>query len=65
MAASCGWLESSLLDLNLSPGSRGRVELPQVVELIVVVVLAAEHVKLVVIDGRGHGGASFRLVGFH
>jgi len=51
MSASAEGLQSSLWDLNLPPGVSGTVELPQVVKLVVVVVLATIHVQLIVVCG--------------
>jgi len=54
----------SLLNLNLSPGGISRVELPEVVQLVVVIVLTSENVQLAVMErGGGRGAWKRALVG--
>jgi len=59
VSAAGQWVKVSLPNLNLSPGAGREIELPEVVELVVIVVLATKHVELAVVDGRG--GRSARL----
>ena len=56
MAAARQRAKFSLWNLNLSPTVSGEVELPEVVQLIVVIVLTAENVEFAVEEGRGGRG---------
>ena len=52
----------SILNLNLTPGSCTNIELPKIVQLIVVIVLSAKHVQFSVMDSRRCGCARFRAL---
>ena len=58
MAASSNWNILSFLWDDLLPGARIHIELPQVSQLVVLVVLASKDVKLLVVDGGRVRGTS-------
>ena len=51
MTTSCNWNILSFLWDDLLPGARIQIELPEISQLVVLVVLASKDVKLLVVDG--------------
>lgn len=58
MATSSNWNILSFLWDDLLPGARIQIKLPQISQLVVLVVLASKDVKLLVVDGGRVRGTS-------